>query len=57
MGCLSWLRRMWCACWNGPRPAAHVHTANPPQESPWCPECNVLLTQAIAEDERRRATQ
>jgi hypothetical protein len=57
MGCLSWLWRRWCAFWNRSRPAAHGHTATPPQESPWCPQCNALLTQAIAEDDRKREAQ
>jgi hypothetical protein len=57
MGCLSRLRHLWFAFWNGSRPAAHAHTANPPQESPWCPQCDALLTTAIAEDERREEKQ
>jgi hypothetical protein len=53
---LARLRQFFCALWR--RLAhPHIHTATPPQESPWCAECDALLTQAIAEDERRREEQ
>jgi hypothetical protein len=55
MECLTQLRELCRALWPWWRPGPpHIHTATPPQKSPWCAECDALLTQAIAEDEKPR---